>query len=91
MGDSLAGLLYGVTASVADLAAAGRAFRLMQPTLTGLELIQSRRNHSNIGNHFLNGVPAEVWSMIEDQLRSVAVTQARLDLLEAVHCEECSD
>lgn len=44
-----------------------------------------------MGSHVLSRVPTEVWCLIEDELRSLSIIRARLQLMEELHCSECAD
>lgn len=90
MADSFSGIMYGITVSVADLVAASTAYSAMKPALIGLGVIQARRKASKLQGHFLDKVPAEIWSSIEDELRQLSIVDARLEWMERVHCGECA-
>lgn len=87
---SFAGIVYGVTVSLADVIAASQAFTSMKPALVGIGIIQARRSSDKLCSHVPSRVPAEVWLMIEAELRFTSITEARLDLMDELHCSECA-
>jgi hypothetical protein len=98
MANCVSALVYGVNARTCDLISAGRAYAKISPTLAGLARIQRLRDKGILRvNHLapfnvcpgVERVPPEVWSIIEQEVITSAVRDARLEMLEQVVCKAC--
>lgn len=91
MSSTRATIFYGIAVRVWTLGRAARAHRTLAAPLLALDVVTLRGRQGTLrsSSPVVDTVPAEVWSLIRDELIDVALEDALESMLAELRCYEC--